>query len=179
VAFWEGKVRVIGSHFPYGAHEKLTGPHEYATILRNPVARAASSFRWHSPDFRFRSYYDPKMREAAGKGVAEFVKLPIEQDPATKLLSGVGMGYAGKVDKAVFGKAVANLAKIKFVGFTENLDPWIAKLVEHLGMPPGEARRQHGTAGGAVEYKGAELQAILDANRWDMLLYEHAKKVHG
>jgi hypothetical protein len=178
-ALWEGKVRVIASHFPYGAHEKLAGPYEYATILRHPVARAGSSFRWHSPDFRFRSYYDPALREAASKGIAEFVKQSIERNPATKLLAGLGMGHEGELGRQEFGQAVTNLAKIKFVGFTEDLDPWLKKLASYLGMGAGLGSRSHTTGGGSVEFEGAELKAIHDANNWDMLLYEHARKAYA
>jgi hypothetical protein len=175
-AFLEGKARVIGSHFPFGAHELLKGAYEYATVLRDPVARAGSMVGWNSVKSSHRALH----KEVAAKGVHGVLEAPVGQNLATKILSGLGIGYEGVLTVGHYDQAVKNLAKIKFVGFTESLDPWLDELCEHLGMP-GDKRRErvHLTGGGNIQFSAADLKAIRDANAWDCMLYEFAKVARG
>jgi hypothetical protein len=171
IAGAEGKARVIASHFPYGAHELLKGLYEYATVLREPLARTGSCLKWQSLTSSNRRFH----QAVKERGVFGLLESPIEHNPATKLLSGVGLGYAGKVDKAVFTQAVKNLDMIPWVGFTEELDVWLRQLCLHLGLGDGPANWCHRTGGGSTVFEGDELAAVKQANFWDLKLYEHAR----
>jgi hypothetical protein len=171
-AFLEDKARVIGSHFPFGAHELFKGPYEYATVLRDPVARIGSMVGWNS----VRSAHRTQHELVAKEGVLGLLEVPTSKNLATKLLSGVGMSHEGDVTKDHYDQAVANLAKIKFVGFTEDLDPWLDDLCAYLGIPKGGHGRVHRTGGGGTVFPPEELEAIRAANQWDQLLYDHARE---
>jgi hypothetical protein len=176
VAKLEGKVRVIASHFPYGAHELLRGPYEYATVLRDPVARFGSIYRWHLGGGGNRRYH-----ELAKAGPVELARGAVTvQNGATKILSGLGLG-AEVVTEADYRRAVSNLSnlsRIRYVGFTEDLDEWLDFMCRYLGLKDrvGRRGRTHITGGGKHEFTTAELREIHRSNSWDVMLYNQARK---
>jgi hypothetical protein len=177
VAALEGKYRVVASHFPYGAHELLKGPYEYAVVLRDPVARIGSTLKWYLNNARRRNHKEAK------EGVVSLVKASAAcRNGAVKILCGAGLGFEEKVTKAMFEKARRVLdERIHYVGFTDNLHPWLDSLCAMLGRHEvvGKTGYQLRTGGGSLPFEEHELAVITACNQWDLALYQHAKEKYG
>jgi hypothetical protein len=166
-------------HLHYGSCPLLNAPRPgcaYTTVLREPLARVVSHYRWLSREAP--AVLARRCPGCAAGGVDAFAqalangslaKLYLD-NTETRMLAGdalwatVSRGRArdaaGAAGREMLERAKANLASREFalVGLTERLPEYVARLRLLLGLPPvvaTAAAAADGAAGGSVAAAGA------------------------
>lgn len=138
--------RVIFGHFAVGLDQDLGKPGRYATLLRDPLARAVSQYQYE------RDQDDQLHREPARRlPIADFYDArvsPEMENTAAKMLAGtlhqdhVWSESESLSETALYERALANLhAHFDVVGTVERLPHWLPVLADWLGVPRLEIRR--------------------------------------
>ncbi len=167
--------RCLAGHLPHGIHRHLPGDHVYATMLRKPVDRVVSLYKFVQ---RFKGHRWHNM--ACKMSLVEFVENSSMADMwngMTRWLSGrqdVGRKRsAGPVTESNFDLAKLHLWKMPIVGFVETFDESLAAFAQILGWSNMDYEKRM-----VGEYQPASRkakQAIRDVNEFDIRLYEWAR----
>jgi hypothetical protein len=173
--------QMVEGHMYYGVHELIPRPCAYLTILREPLARIRSFYSyvrrndWHHLHARIH-------QESLSLADSFRVGLTVELDNfMTRALTGLHNIHVpfGGVTEAMFHEARAHLDSCAVVGTTDRMPLLYAMLSRVLGLVAGTPPHLNGST---PEQLGAaaddELRAlILRHNRFDQLLYEHARRI--
>jgi Galactose-3-O-sulfotransferase len=187
-----GTARVATGHFHYGVHEYIPQPCDYITVLREPVARVLSLYRFirgnpkhwlHDELTRSRMSLEQFVESAADPGV---------DNEQTRMIAGAGAGEVLRLsptggrerkeppdlDRAALEQAKRNLDRFLVVGLTERFDESFILIRRALGwkLPMYETRN---VSKGAKPPPPSEraLELIRDRNRLDLELYDHAEEL--
>jgi hypothetical protein len=175
------RLELVEGHMYYGVHELIPRPCTYITILREPVARIRSFYSyvrrndWHH-------LYARIQHERLSLADCIRVGLTVELDNfMTRALTGLHNIHVpfGGVTEAMFHEARAHLDSCAVVGTTDRLPLMYAMLARVLGLPAATPPHLNSST---PEELGAdpddELRAqIAEHNRFDHLLYEHARAI--
>jgi hypothetical protein len=189
--------RVIFGHLPYGFHQWLTETnvpdrYTYVTFLRDPVARVLSHYHYHRTRVE-----DVNHQRAKERDLVTWVReVSFGSNAMTAFLAGTGMwwnadaelsspqGSSGtdkksprRVTEADFEAARANLLTFGFVGLTERFEDSLVLMREFLGLRSVRPAHENTGGGERPTVTATELEAIRLANRWDLELYEIAKRL--
>ncbi len=164
---------VIMGHFLFGMHTLCGLPPRYMTVLREPVDRVVSFYRFVKslPDTRLGNLVN------AGMTLREFVESKLTagtNNVACRMIAGVA--YESRAlckEKWLLDHAMHNLKNYYvIVGLFERRDQYLSRLANELGWPDAEMPQENVTKGDAI-YPDAETLAIIrDYNALDIELYE-------
>ena len=174
------QIRMYAGHFPYFAAELLEPGLRTITLLREPVDRTVSvlkHFKRLDADFRdapLESIYE-------NQGISRRHIL----DYQTKIFSMVAADNADVVQKPVpidderLQRAQQNLARVEFVGLTEQFGAFIEDLRARLGWwPEGIDPSDRANKSPEAWTVSPELRARIAAdNPYDMAFYRYAQEL--
>jgi len=163
--------RVVGGHFHYSYFAAVDPQHVFLAVVRDPVERALSRFRWYQHRSQNR-----RLREERGfdhESMANTLRnsdyrMEFLHDPQCRFLA----------DCSRFRDTLEVMRSRPFiVGTFEELDRWVALVAEEFGWPrralPAMNRLTEGQA-------ACEDQEVLDMlhkyNREDQRLYEFVRE---
>lgn len=166
----------LAGHFPYGLHRSLPQAHIYATMLREPVARVFSLYKYIQ-GFRRHPWFTIA-RQRSFVGFVTKSGMVDAQNGMTRWLS--GRRHVGAKKSSVpateedLALAKLHLWKMPAVGFVETFDESLAEFAHMLGwQETGYKMRQVGK--NKRRATDEERQAVQNVNRFDVRLYEWAR----
>ena len=169
---------VVMGHFSFGAHRQLGLKPTYATVLRNPITRVRSLYRYQKslPDSRFRDQFD------AGMDLDAFVRSEITEmtnNHACRVIAGIAPESGTRINETwLLDLALHNLERhFELVGLVENMRPMLTALARRLDWPPVELPQVNVTRGLDVALTQAEQDIIAEYNQLDLALYEHVVRL--
>jgi len=182
-------IRVYSGHFPYVASELLGGEFIRLTVLRDPVERTISLLR----QFRRKDpWADPNLRHSAPmEGLTleqvyenPFVYEPLVLNHQTKIFSMTADDPLDTymdvidVDDTRLALAKKNLAKVDFVGLTEQYDDFLDDLAAQTGWEIIRHLRKNETPAEEIQPVSESLRRRIAAdNAIDVEFYEYAKEL--
>jgi Galactose-3-O-sulfotransferase len=186
--------RAITGHLHYGVHRHVPQRCDYITMLRDPVARVVSMYRFIRGNPK-NWLHDEVV--GSGMGLEEFVLRapdPTAENLQTRLLSGLGpgkvmaLGADGRlrapdqppppVTEDDLARAKRNLDRFLVIGLTERFDESFILIRRALGWRLPMYERQNVSKAGLREPPTPEaIELIHERNRFDLSLYEHAAKL--
>lgn len=165
---------VVMGHFSFGAHRPLGLKPTYATVLRDPIKRVRSLYRYQKslPDSQFRAQFD------AGMDLEAFVRSEITEmtnNHACRVIAGIAPESGKRINESwLLELALHNLERhFELVGLVENMQPMLAALARRLGWPPVELPQLNVTSGLDLAMTQAEHDVIVEYNQLDLALYAH------
>lgn len=171
-------MELVEGHMYYGLHEYLPRPCTYITLVREPVARVRSFYRYVCQS-RWHFLY-PRIA-AEGMTLRDCIerKLTVELDNyMTRSLTSLDYVHVpfGGVNDEMFAIAKAHLDSIALVGTTDNMSLLYAMLTTVLGFPVAQIPHINKSAPSFEERDGAAAlnDLVLSHNHYDRLLYEYA-----
>lgn len=166
----------IYGHFGFRLHQFLPQSCEYATVLREPVARSLSHF---SHLKRMASENHP----ASAMTADEFFAGPPDgnfDNLMTRLVSGETADILplGGVNEAVFQHAVDNLHTwFAYAGVHEEVDEAARQLAGRIGVSPKALQSENvGNGHGIRAISPGTLDAIRRMNEYDIRLYDYVRQ---
>lgn len=174
---WEkrAQARIVAGHVHYGIHEYIPRRCEYVTILREPVARVLSLYKYilrtttHPLHDRFR-------RSAVG--LEEYASGDMDGNQVdngqTRQVAGI---QSGDVGPDVLDAALRNLETFRVVGLMERFDESFILLRRALAWRvPIYVTRNASESGPKVEVTDEAIRIIGERNQADFALYEAAQR---
>lgn len=176
-------MRLIYGHMPYGIHEKLHGDWRYLIILRNPLARIMSAYRYYR---KYRNSYLHDFIAERNINFKQYVLGGMDRSVdnlQTRYLSGDptifegGRRFIGGVDDSVFAAASRHLSDPKAIaGTTGDLDATMTLLGIEMGYQPYVTETLNISGGQELaEWDAETLAAACLHNRYDIALYRLAQ----
>lgn len=164
------RARVIGGPFYYGLHRYIPQRCNYATILREPVARVVSLYNYvrRTKDHPLHVKVvdsDISLAEFVGDRIGTGV-----ENGQTKQLAG---HWQGEANEQTLATATSNLAGFLVVGLMEQFPESMALLWRALGwgLPVYQSRNVTRTPPPPIPDETVAL--IRERNTLDMALYDH------
>ena len=165
---------ILMGHFSFGVHRLLGLKPVYATVLRDPMTRVRSLYRYQKalPDSRFRAQFE------AGMDLGAFVGSEITEmtnNHACRVIAGIAPESGMRLnDTWLLDLALHNLERhFELVGLFEDMRPMLAALAQRLGWPPLELPEVNVTRGPAHTLTQSEQEIITEYNQLDLALYAH------
>lgn len=174
-----GHYRYIAGHFPYGVHEQIPGPTAYLTLLRHPLTRTASFYHFvrQQPNHPITEKMSANQKNTL-VGFLEECREPAFDNGQTRLLAG-DWGHIpfGECDENLLDRAIENLKQIEVVGLCEAFIPSLLLAADRFQWN----RIGFHTLNQTPNHPGQKIepnadQALRRLNRFDLRLYEVAKK---
>jgi len=171
------RVRLFRGHVPYGIHRHIPRRCEYITVLREPVARVRSAYKFilrNPAAFSRHPLHDP---EVGGKiGLEGYLEsqdlLDGRGNRQTRLLSG---RQSGDVDREALEEAKRNLEGFLVVGLTERFEETfvLVRRALRLRIPLYVTR----LVAPPLEVSDRAVDLIREQNQLDLELYAFARKL--
>jgi hypothetical protein len=172
------RFRLVLGHYHYGVHRFLPQKSTYISIVRDPVRRVISHFRYLIEPEKGPSSASPSLlAELLERGAT--VNL---DNLMVRCFSGVVKADVppGRVNREVYELAIHNLrTSFKFVGHQERSDEAYAALQAQFGWNRRaalEVVNRGGSDDGSFE---SVRKTIEHFNRWDCQLYAEIRRVYG
>lgn len=171
----------VTSHVPWSYLESLANGRYVFTLLRDPVERVKS---W----IRFKAGHSTKQGNAAASmkprdfiesGVGQNVFMQTHERMVRHFGGDYWEPYDESVMPAVLDRACDVLSRMDWVGFTETWSDNQVLLCERIGMKDPFSGSVLNVSKGDVKFSDADIEAILEATRWDRKFYDHAWGVYG
>jgi hypothetical protein len=165
---------LIWGHIPFGIHEQLGVEPLYITILRHPIDRVISIYRY------IKHNEDHPLHEAvhgSGLSLLDFIRsgidLPEVSNGQTRQLAGE---LGDQLDEEALTRAKSNLVEFSALGLTERFDESLILFRRRLGwkMPFYISKNVAHSAARPVKRTDATWRLLEEHNRLDMELYEFA-----
>lgn len=173
----KAELRIVQGHFAYGLHEHVERPAVYVTMLRDPIARVISYYRFVRDHPEHRNH-----ATVMEKGLAGFVK-----ETQSKQLDNAQLRYLASAQEAPFGacteamleQAIRRLnERFVAVGLLEAFDNSILLMRRALGwrLPVYHSINVSKHRLGDDELTDEILGLLRDYNQLDQRLYDHASR---
>jgi len=176
------QITLLMGHMSHGLHRYFSAPSTYLTLLRNPVERVFSEYRFLSSNRQH-----PLFKVVHGLNFQEYLAIdPTRQgcNGQTRLLSGIayqeeiGIPDIGPIEKADFETAMQNLKKFyPMVGLLEKIDETLMLWRQHLGWRFPFYVKKNITIRTDAKLSGADTALINEKNQYDLILYRQAMKM--
>jgi Sulfotransferase family len=171
--------RVVYGHIPHAVEPLIGRSCRYFTILREPVSRSISVYKFIKYDFESH----PRHRRFATRkeSFSEFCRNPgTHANIMTKLIS--GHEPRSTPDEAMLETAIANLRAMPVVGLFERYDESVARICQTFGWSMTIETRNVSSRSNAEFLAGEDaaegaLDALRDANTFDIRLYCEAERL--
>ncbi len=163
--------RLLGGHMPYGAHRHIPRHCEYITVLREPIDRVISVYKFI---LRTPSHVLHDRVVGAQIGLEEYVESGMDEgqteNSQTRQLSG---RQFGALDREALEEAKRNLEGFLVVGLTERFEETFVLLRRTLRLRlPFYATRN---VSPPLEVPGRAVELIRERNELDLELYTFAR----
>ena len=185
-AFWEQKAIVSHAeialgHFEHRVHEFVDRECAYFTILRDPVQRVLSLYKFLKYD-----YQTHPLHRAFNSGELTFEKW-IDRRPRpavnvmTKMVSGLASEYEAFTPE-MLPRAVQNLHAMSAVGIQEDYNASVDVICSTLGWTPvyGQRNRSSMSSDEVIEQDGITpeaLEKVAFLNALDIELYNEGRSI--
>jgi hypothetical protein len=166
------QARIILGHVHYGIHEQLPGSSTYVTLLRDPVSRVASLYRYILSNKKHHLHV-----EASKVGLLEFIQGDLDrqeiENGQTRQIAGLINGWP---DHRTLDQAKQNMKEaFGVVGVMELFDQSLVLLKRRLGWKrPFYARMNVAKDSGPPPTEEV-VESIRERNLLDIELYEFAR----
>ncbi len=171
------KVRVIQGHIPFGVHELLRRESTYLTLLRDPVERIVSLYRFILSGRLSRMRRKDTVDLSSLEAFVERGALPEVDNGQTRRLSGLDPEF-GRCPDGMLEVAKANLReRFSAVGLTERFDESVVLARRLFGWKSVlYLRRQVTRSGPGDEVISPEARRAVERyNELDRELYRYAE----
>lgn len=170
--------RLVVGHFQYGIQQFLPQKSLYVSIVRDPVARVIS-------EFRYLSNGQPRENGAADSPrhlveLLEQRKMITIDNHLVRCFSGISERDfpAGSVNREVYQLAVRHLrSDFVFVGHQEKSQEAYSALQQKFGWKPDSLELVNAASAPVREQYESARTAIEHFNRWDCLLYSEIREL--
>jgi len=175
----EDKTEVVGGHFGFAAHPKLTDPSEYFTVLRDPIERVISEYYF----MKYKGMFYQDLIESENLGLEEYIHHPETfylNNLQTRLISGVGYESGEEVTRVIYDQALENLRKFKVFGITEDMGSTLAlfyMVLEWKRVPYYLKSNVNDQRPKRESISKEETDAIRERDKYDVMLYQEAKSM--
>ena len=173
------KAEVVGGHFGFAAHPKLTDPSDYFTVLRDPIERVISEYYF----MKHKGMFYQHLIESENLSLEEYIHHPETfylNNLQTRLISGVSYQSGEAVTKEMYDLALQNLKKFKTFGITENMGSTLALfylVLEWKRMPYYMKSNVNDQRPKRESISQQETDAISERDQYDVMLYLEAKSI--
>lgn len=175
-------LRLLRGHFTYGCHERLAqGTFEYFTMLRDPVDRIISLYRYILRNPNTPLYNKWVKNKYTLTELMESKEFPVVNDSMVRMLTGDFETPYGCITEEHLEKAFSNIDRhFPLIGIQERFDEFVLELGDRYGWR-FLVYRSHRVADRnkksiSVERNDQLIEAIKKYNRMDQLLYEEIKR---
>jgi hypothetical protein len=170
------RIRFIRGHFRYGFHEEVARPCVYVTLLRDPVERILSLFRYIRVEPRHPQHrVVVEERLDLGAFLERKMVVPNEQ---TWFLSGSRKAEPARMSQTDLRAAKRNLRRFKAFGLTERYEDSMRLIGRALHWSPIEYRSFNASPPLAPDEVPPGILERLEAeNAMDRQLYRYAKRL--
>jgi hypothetical protein len=171
------KAKVIQGHIPFGVHELLRRESTYVTLLRRPVERVVSLYRFLLTGRLWRMRDEGPLDLSGLAGFVERSALPEVDNGQTRRLSGLAPAF-GRCPDGMLEVAKANLREcFSVVGLTERFDESVVLARRLFGWKPAFYLKTNVTRSGPREeaVTPAARRAVERHNELDLELYRYAE----
>jgi hypothetical protein len=166
------RLRLLHGHVPYGVHDYIPRPCSYITIVREPVSRVVSAYKYvlQTPHHRHH-------REVVqgGVGLEEFIQTYWTEERRDRQTRQLCDRPSGPIDDHAVAQAQDNLSKFLVVGLTDRFVETFVLLRRALRMRVPFYVTRNVTVPLEPSDKALQLIASLESN--DQKLYGFAEKL--
>jgi hypothetical protein len=176
------RFRAAAGHLTFGLAERFLPGARYVTILREPVARTLSHYRFLVRSSRGQGLVPPRLPDPdPGLTLDRCLSREsyIPDNLQTRMLCGLASPYE-ELPSDALDRAKQTLAeRVAFVGTTERFDELLAVLNLAFGWPttPYERARASGGRPGGADVPPDVLRVAGERNALDRELWEHAGRL--
>ncbi len=169
------RIWLLAGHMPLELAHHFTGPREFITLLRDPVARTVSDYFYCRRDAT-----NPAHQIAQSLSLAQFVEggYGLTHNCYARWLSNAGYGTSYATENDMLQAALKNLATFAEVGITESFDASARRICERYGLIQyslSTANRNEATPP-EVHISKEERAVIARYNELDRVIYENARR---
>jgi Galactose-3-O-sulfotransferase len=166
--------RVFKGHMPFGLHEILPQPATYVTVMRGAVERVISAYYFMSNYILHPNYW--KFRRERWT-LEDFVRRSPRENVQTKMIAGAD--YDAPCTEEILLKAKENLQHFSVLGLTERFEESLALMKLRFGwkLESYSSFNVTRTRPKKRDLPQSTLDLIAERNRFDMELYECARKL--
>jgi hypothetical protein len=173
----QAQIRIVQGHFPYGLHEHIDRQAVYATMLREPIARVISYYRF------VRDHPEHKNHATVmAKGLAGFIR-----ETQSRQLDNAQLRYLAAAQDAPFGACTEAMLdeaiwrldeRFAAVGLVEAFDDSLLLMSRALGwrLPFYRSINVSKHRLGDAELSADLLDLLREYNRLDQRLYDYARQ---
>jgi hypothetical protein len=171
-------LRLLRGHFPFGYHTKMaTGTFEYMTLLRDPVERVISHYKYMQRHPEGDLYQRWAKNRYSLEEMMKSKEFPMFNNGAVRMIAGAMRVPYGEIDEMHLQQALDNLEQyFPLVGVQSYFDEFILEIRERYGWQFVFYRRHRVATKSknsiTVERNEATLSAIREYNTMDQQLYE-------
>ena len=167
------QTRIFVGHVQFGFHEYLGSASAYVTVLREPMSRVLSLYRYivTTPQHFLHE-------QVADMGLVDFVSGQVDaeeiEDGQTRQIAGV---TEGPVDRSSLARAKRNLAEdFAAIGLVERFDESLMLFKKRLGWKMPFYVRKNVTQRLPVDETTEAFEIIRHRNALDLELYQFARQ---
>jgi Galactose-3-O-sulfotransferase len=171
-----GLIAAYRGHMPFGLDAYIPRACAYVTLVRDPVARLASHYRWvlRTPSAQLHSEF-ARDRLSLQDYVARSSGARFFNNGQTRLLGGSILAPDDVADEAMLHRALERLEAFAVVGLVERFDESIDLMRQRFGWLRQPYERLN-TSPPAPEIADADREAILERNQLDSRLHQWASE---
>lgn len=168
------RAKLIIGHIDYGLHQGLPGESTYITLLRDPVQRVVSLYRYVQRTREHHLYEDAKDMD-----LLEFVTSGIDayevENGQTRQIAGWGQA---EPDETALATAKENLKSAFVPGTLERFDDSLLLMAQRFNWKlPLYVQKNVGVGPGGRRPEAGAVEEIERRNRLDRALYAYANKL--
>lgn len=170
---------LVMGHFSYGVHRLLGVKPKYVTVLRNPIDRIISLYRFLKSTQFVDNYYYERLNE--GMSLFQFTDSCVTEQTNNhmcRIIAGIPPDSGMLINEDwLLELALHNLRRhYMLVGTVERVEEFTVTLGGVLGWRLEKTPRFNINKGAPVELDELTKKSILDRNHLDMKLYEWVQK---
>jgi hypothetical protein len=179
------KLQVLVGHVPFGLRELLPWPEtwHYVTFMREPIARAVSTYYQVRSNATFHATGDP-LRQSAYEDanrytLEEYVRNRrlASWNAMCQFLSNKSFGKQFPSEEAMFLEAWRNAKELSYVGIMDYYDESVRRLCRMFDWKiPKTYRPRHALTPKDKGLGESELEILRAANTYDQVLYDHFRE---
>ncbi len=172
------KMQMVYGHFSFGAHHKLNMPPIYATVLRDPLKRIISFYKFLNHNKEVGRYYSENIGTFSLKAFVENRITIQTNNHLTRIIAGQPPSLIKRLDDPVYLEiAKVNIEKyFLFTGVLDTLEEDIKALAAFLGWHCHSLSRANASPQSqSVEVDSETRQLIIEHNQLDIALYQWVK----
>jgi hypothetical protein len=158
-------------HFQYGVHEGLSCDFQYVTFLRDPVARAISSY------YEGRKTQTSRLTKADGTLMTLAESMVAYRNSYDNQQTRYLVGKSGRetLSMADVDAAIDALERdFLYAGLVEKFDQSILLLSKRIGWKPCSYRPLN--QGSQHEIQQSDIETLVGLNHYDQLVYDHVQE---